>query len=460
MRLYEELTTYTESGMYPMHMPGHKRNSRFQMKNPYEIDVTEVPATDNLHHPEGMIRRFMDELKNKYKTVETYLLVNGSTGGILSAISACCKRGDTIVMGRNCHRSVYNAVYLLELHPVYLYPEIDEKTGISLGIDAKQVKEVLEKEKASCVILTSPTYEGIVSPISEIADIVHERGIPLIVDQAHGAHFAWSPLFPETATNEGADIVIESLHKTLPAFTQTGLLHLCSDRVDKERMERYLSIYQTSSPSYLLMAGISRCIAWLSDCGEQEYKAYAERMERFFQGVNSLQHIRLWEHPQKELSKLVIRIESGRFTGRQLGEMLRKRYGIEVEMEAAGYVLAMTTVADTEEGMRTLMHALQEIDKEIPGGDAEVIREQVIIPQIACDVWEAFEKKAETVSLCVAQGRISCEYAFLYPPGIPFLVPGEVITKEVMDKIKQAKEKGLSLQGLADESGATVKVMR
>ena len=251
-----------------MHMPGHKRNPLCMMPDPYSLDVTEVPGVDDLHHPVEMIRDLMDELTKYYDSKQTYLLVNGSTCGILAAITACCYPGDKILVARNCHKSVYNAIKLLGLRPVYVVPHRLEgmlgQLGIAGEIEASEIRRRLkENPDIKCAMITSPTYEGIVSDIAGIAEAVHEKNIPLIVDEAHGAHFNWIPTFPETAVRQGADLVIESLHKTLPAFTQTAVLHQTGNRIDEERLLWALQTYQSSSPSYLLMASIAKCFEYV-----------------------------------------------------------------------------------------------------------------------------------------------------------------------------------------------------
>lgn len=471
MNLYDYLQQYAADGWYPMHMPGHKRNAGFHMANPYAFDVTEVEGTDNLHHPAGVIREEMERMKDRYGTQATYLLVNGSTCGILTAVSACCRRGDRILVARNCHRSVYHAVYLLELDPVYLYPEMDPDTGICLGITAEQVEDALVKNDVSCVVITSPTYEGMVSDIRGIARAVHEKDIPLVVDEAHGAHFAWSEAMPETAMEQGADLVVESLHKTLPALTQTGLLHRATDRVPGGLLERYLAIYETSSPSYVLMGSISQCMSWLSEQGERGFGRYMAELEEFRRQAGQWRHLSLWEPPGKEPSKLVITTGDTSLTGPELAGRLRQEYHIEVEMEAAEYILAMTSVADTEEGLAGLSRALTQIDtslersvflKQEKGSeraDQQFVsgRAEAVVRQKS---YRAMNQEYETVPLSECRGRISAEYAMLYPPGIPFLVPGEEVTESVIGQIETAREKNLSLQGLADEKGNTIRVCR
>ena len=223
--LIDDLEEYAQSDYYPFHMPGHKRKS-LSFPNPYEIDITEIDGFDNLHHATGMIKEAEVRGAELYHSKRCFFLVNGSTCGLLAAISAATRRGDKVLVARNCHKAVYHALYMNELQAEYLYPSIT-KNGIQGQITAEQVQESLyENPDAVAVILTSPTYEGIVSDVAKIAEVCHEHGIPLIVDEAHGAHFGFGGGFPENAVKLGADAVIMSLHKTLPSFTQTALLHL------------------------------------------------------------------------------------------------------------------------------------------------------------------------------------------------------------------------------------------
>ena len=253
--LLEKLEEYSQSDYYPLHMPGHKRNiSHFG--DPFRLDITEIDGFDNLHHAEGVLLEAQQRAAALYGAEESFYLINGSTCGILAAISACTKRGGRILMGRNCHKAAYHGVFLNGLKAAYLYPETDFVRGINGAVTPETVRKALREQHPEAVFLTSPTYDGVVSDIRSIAEIVHKAGAILIVDEAHGAHFAMSPYFPESALSCGADLVINSLHKTMPSLTQTALLHVQGKRVDRERLKMYLGIYQSSSPSYVLMAGM------------------------------------------------------------------------------------------------------------------------------------------------------------------------------------------------------------
>ena len=247
----------------------------------YGLDITEIDGFDNLHQTVGILKREQEKAARLYGAEQTYFLVNGSTGGILSAIGAVTEKGGRLLMGRNCHKSVYHGAYLQELEVSYLYPELLEYgmtgttavagtgngtiTGTIAGaVVPESVEEKLRKEPdIGAVLITSPTYEGVVSDVRKIAAIAHRYGKPLVVDEAHGAHFSLSSYFPESAVHQNADLVIQSLHKTLPALTQTGVLHVSGERTDDNRVEEMLRIFQTSSPSYVLMAGIDRCVRLL-----------------------------------------------------------------------------------------------------------------------------------------------------------------------------------------------------
>ncbi|MCC8098209.1 MAG: aminotransferase class V-fold PLP-dependent enzyme, partial [Eubacterium sp.] len=248
---------------YPFHMPGHKRNTELFKNDIFKYDFTEIEGTDDLHHPTEILKQCMDYAADVYGTKKTYFLVNGSTCGLLAAVSAHTDIGDTVLIARNCHKSVYNAVFLRNLRPVYISPPVTGE-GISGGISPEEVEKALKAASAKAFVMVSPTYEGIVSDVKAISEVCRKYGCVLIVDEAHGAHFSFYGKFPKSTIESGADIVIQSLHKTLPSLTQTALLHICSERADRDKTEKYLSIYQSSSPSYILLSSIDSCIKYMA----------------------------------------------------------------------------------------------------------------------------------------------------------------------------------------------------
>ena len=489
--LYERLLAYARSDYAAFHMPGHKRQVRaasLPAGLPWELDITEIEGFDNLHHAEGMLKEAMEKAASLYGSRRAFFSVGGSTAGILSAVFAAASQGDTILMGRNCHKSVYHAVLLRGLRPLYIYPEEDTQTGIALGYDPNRIEEIIDEHpEIRAVILTSPTYEGVISDIGAISKLLHRRGITLIVDEAHGAHLSgrnrpW--FFPESAVDQGADIVIQSLHKTLPSLTQTGLVHLCGDMVAEEELARYMGIFQTSSPSYILMASIDSCIRFLAGAeGTQAMQNFYKRVEQLRSRLRGYRQIRLAELPGAEPSKLVVMARG--MTGRSLYELFLDKYHIQAEMCTGGYLLFMTGMFDTDEMYGRLCLAFDEIEeflnRELPDRefrdpeftDSESLKQdywnrdywnqapahqnqprQILIPA------QADRMEMEEIPLAESVHRISGEYAYQYPPGIPLLVPGEEIDGAVLQKLMEEKERGLEIQGLKSRDGSRIRVIR
>lgn len=474
MNLYDRLLQYQSSEMYPFHMPGHKRRKDY-FANPFLIYITEIEGFDNLHHAEGILKDAQDRAAALYHSEETYFLVNGSTCGILAAVSACMTRGGKILMARNCHKAAYHAAYLRGLDIEYLYPEKEDIFGINGGIHEDIVEKALEEfQDIQAVMITSPTYDGVVSNVEKIAQIVHRKGIPLIVDEAHGAHFGFHEYFPKSSVEMGADLVIHSLHKTLPSLTQTALLHVNGNRVDRECLRRFLDIYQTSSPSYVFMAGMDSCVCLLEKRGGELFESLRRNLEVFYKQTESLGCIYLANHGLMgksgihdfDRSKLVISARNAGFTGNQLANLLRNRYHLELEMAGGSYGLALTSISDTEEGFLRLSEALKEIDACLENKIEKntekstlTIEDIVIKNEVWCRIHEALESPGESVLLEKAEGKICREFVYLYPPGIPMLVPGEIISREVLGKIRRLVREGYSVQGMADYSAEHIQVM-
>lgn len=457
--LYQKLKDYTKTDIYPFHMPGHKRLCMDEW-NPYELDITEIEGFDNLHQAREILLDVQKKAATIYGAKETFYLVNGSTCGILAAISATTSMQGKILVARNCHKSVYNAIFLRELEAVYVYPEIT-----SMGIQGQVTAEAIEKQlelhpNVEAVLVTSPTYDGILSDVKAIAEVVHAHNIPLIVDGAHGAHLGFVLEFPENPITQGADVVIESVHKTLPAFTQTALLHVCSNRVSAQQIKKYLGIYESSSPSYLLMAGIDRCVEYLEERGKEDLLKLADNLKDFYQKTKSLKNIKVL-YPQDltkeeayafDYSKIIIFSTKQQVSGKELYKLLLEKYHLQMEMVSGQYVLALCSVMDQKTGFDRLAEALIEIDKsdtflntkDIAWRKNTIYRKQnQFLP-----IYKAEEMEKTDVELEEAIGKASGEYVYLYPPGIPVIVPGEEITEELIQDIRECEGKGLTLEGL------------
>ena len=487
--IFDKLKNYSDSDYYAFHMPGHKRNlDLMDGTSPYRIDITEIDGFDDLHHAEGILKEAQERAAEVYHADETHFLVNGSTVGILSAILGTTEKGDSILVARNCHKSVYHAIYLNELDPVYLYPKFDTELGLSTEIDAADVQKALEEHPGiRAVMIVSPTYDGVVSDIEKIAEIVHEAGCLLIVDEAHGAHFGFDPYFPKSANMYGADLVINSLHKTLPALTQTALLHVNGERVNRRKVKRYLDMLQTSSPSYILMASIDACIHLLEQTQMQkcsifkEYAAHIDNLREELKKLKYLKIIRTENTDRYDRSKFVISVKHAPISSHELYERLLHDYHLQMEMLAGTYVLAMTTVGDTQEGLDRLRDALLAIDAELDaklksgsgqeqkpmqmtdtdlplsGRQPSLEKVWTIAEAVKCrDVVPSRKGKIETYGFADSAGHISLEYAYLYPPGSPLIVPGERITQEAVEILCWYQEHDFSIEGLQSEDSIEV----
>ena len=482
--MYQQLISYGESDVYPFYMPVHKRRA-LSFPNPYTIDITEIDGFDNLHHAEGLIREAEERAAELYGADRSYYLVNGSTCGLLAAICAAARRGDKVLAARNCHKAVYHAVSMQGLAAEFLYPAIT-RGDLQGQITAAQVEEALTKHPdIAVVILTSPTYEGIVSDVAAIAACCHAHGAALIVDEAHGAHFGFGAGFPENAVRLGADAVIMSLHKTLPSFTQTALLHCNGTRIDPGRVARYLGVYETSSPSYLFMAGMDACIDLIREQGAELFAEYRRRLDAFYRDTADLAqlHVMRREDLCKEEaydwddSKLII--YAGTMGGEALHQELLGHYHLQMEMVSADYVLGMTSLMDTDEGMRRLVTALHEIDEKNrrmaePHETAEENRKTELdgeVPEAGftarmyrknprrMQIYQALDLPYREVPLDEAVGKMAADYVYLYPPGIPLIVPGEVITEEFIRHIRECRERKLNVEGQGNLAPGRIKIV-
>ena len=476
--LTDELKRYGVSDMYPLHMPGHKRNTALweaasEDSFPLRMDITEIEGFDNLHHAQGILKSAQEDLAGLCGADRIYYLVNGATAGILAAICAAAPRRGRILCARNCHKSVYHAMYLFELEADYLWPKETEH-GIAGSVDPASVKEALCKQAESkssyaAAVITSPTYDGVVSDIASIAKLVHAEGIPLIVDAAHGAHFGFSKGFPEKAIALGADYVIESVHKTLPSMTQTAVIHT-ADRpfVNQERLEFYLQLFQTSSPSYVLMAVIESCVKLLNEQGQELFAGFERRLAQFYEQAKQWKRVRIlpsganlqgifWRDP----SKILIDASACGYDGAALATLLRERYHLETEMSAGRHVTALMSIADTQEGFVRLQNALQEMDRR-----GEKLPVKTLIPDTDSKGWPrppvemTIAKALDAAHVCCsieeAEGKICGGFVYPYPPGIPVLVPGERITQKIQMRLKESLASDQTWVGIRDRRIAVI----
>ena len=437
MRLCDELKEYGDSDFYPFHMPGHKRNPDF-LNELYDesgrlVDITEIDGFDNLHNARGIIDKEQKRAAKIFGAERSFLLVNGSSCGILSAIAAQVAFGGKALVARNCHKSVFNGLKLREASLVYITPEERVYPEYNLQLTgrvfAKDIEEALEEHPdIKLVIITSPTYEGICSDVKSISEICHKANVPLMVDAAHGAHFGFHESFPESVISQGADIIINSLHKTLPALTSTALLHINGNIVDITSIKYYLQVFQTSSPSYVLMSSISSCLKYLeSDESKIDFDNYVNLLKNFYKDTR---HVLPQE--DRDISKIII-VPPEKISGVEYSDYLRKEHHLEMEMATPTYVLAMTSVCDTTEGFERLKRALNSsLEKN---KNQEKIGENTT-EQVALD--KSWIGKESPVALVP------------YPPGIPLVQRGETITEEHLFCIEALIQEGIQIEGLKE----------
>lgn len=455
--------------LYPLHMPGHKRRMAPAPGLPYGWDLTEVAGVDDLHEAEGILAQAMARTAALWGADRSWYLVNGSTCGILAAIHAAVPFGGALLCARNCHKSVYHAIQLGHLRPHWLLPPVDPDFGVYGSLPPQAVARALDAHPdVSCLVLTSPTYEGVLSDLKAIADLCHARNIPLIVDEAHGAHYLplaerWG--WQGGAVAAGADLVIQSPHKTLPSLTQTALLHLNGTRIDPAAVEQALDLFETSSPSYPLMASLDGCTGILAARGEALFEVWRRRLTRFSAAVRPLQGLRVFCHGADRVEnhptvfahdpgKLLINGRGAGYTGAGLAELLRERFGFETEMSCGENLLAMTSICDEETALDRFAVALLALDRRAQAQPAAPALPEP--GEARMTIAQALAAPSEEVSWDEAVGRVAAEYLWAYPPGVPLIVPGEVLDPAMLAACCALEAAGTRLRRSRGGAGVVV----
>ncbi len=490
---------YNEKNLLPLHMPGHQRKTEMGAALPYAYDYTEVEDLDNLHAPEGILQEAMNRTAAYYGCPDCFYLVNGSSSGLQAGIFALLEEGDEVVVARNCHRSVFYALSLRKAKIHFLLPEFWEDFSCFGSISPKEVERLLrEFPKSKALIFTSPSYEGVVSDVEAIARLCHENGLSLLVDEAHGAHFSpkKGDSFLESAIALGADLVVQSPHKTLCSLTQSAWILGSGERYSREKLSFYLSVFQTTSPSYPLMLSLEKATTLLEREGEALFSHWKEVMRGFREKAKKLSYFSfLWEKEEAcfamDCSKIFLRalgIPKLRL-GRDLAKLLREDYGIESEMHSGENLLLMTGPFISEEELDRLFFALKDIERRfgeekgkpsvddrgrqagdgmsgLIEGSAQSLQSKLLSStlyqiSVADNTLQISEglKEGEELNLRDGEGRICLEYLSLYPPGIPLLFPGEKLTKEKIQEIETLEKEGIELQYSRHRQGEKGKII-
>ncbi|AQQ51698.1 aminotransferase class I/II-fold pyridoxal phosphate-dependent enzyme [Planococcus lenghuensis] len=451
--LVDALLKFQQGKPVSFHVPGHKNGLLSalpeEVRQAMKYDVTELPGLDDLHYPEEAIREAQELLQETYGAQHSFFLVNGSTAGNLAMVLAACEKGDTVLVQRNSHKSIFHSIEFAQLQPVYLTPEWDERTMTATHVSLKTVQQAFaEYPNAKALILTYPNYYGMTGPdLKSIILLAHARGIPVLVDEAHGAHFTAGAPFPKSALALGADAVVQSAHKTLPAMTMGSFLHIRSELLDTERVMKYLRMIQSSSPSYLIMASLDDARAFIQTYSRLDSRYLLEKRQQFIDSLKTIDGLITIE--TADPLKLILRAE--RVSGYDLKEALEQE-GIYPELADPNQVLFVLPLlkvrhsypfAGVRSRIKEVMQALEKkrSDQPIP------VHEQ---PSVTTpEVLQADINKASTEWIPVARaiGRIAAGAVIPYPPGIPLVVPGEKWTTTKLEELMDFMAEGATLQG-------------
>jgi lysine decarboxylase len=448
------------------HMPGHKGSALYRslgydefLDNIMDCDVTEICGADNLFQAEGILKETQEIYADLYDVKKSYLLINGTSGGIIAAILASVPKGKKLIMARNCHKSVFNALTLGDIQPLYAYPEMIDQHGISGAIPPEEIALLLENNPdAEAVILPSPNYYGVCSDIEAIALITHKYNKILIVDQAHGAHLKMFDKFgikgfPKAAELSGADIIINSIHKTLASFTQSAVLNLNSDRVSPYLIEDKLQCIESTSPSYLLMASLGINAAILKNHGQKLMQDWFENLNYFYEEAKNIKDLDFIEkEPGMDWTKINFSFGKLGIKGNELEKILLEKYNIFIELYTGNLVMCMTGIGNTKSDISLLLNALNEISTKhrLLGLRREIDTHIVGKPvpnQTRAPIFNIPIMK-DRVPLLEVEGLICASSIIPYPPGIPLVCPGEKFDKETILYIKSLRENGEKVIGL------------
>jgi len=448
-------------------MPGHKGGRGFlfpELKGVGSIDFTEVPGLDDWHCPVAALKDAQRMMAEAYGAKASYFLVNGATSGI-HALFMVLGEGAQVILPRNVHRSFFGGMVLAGSIPRYVETRLDPEWGLPLQTETLEIAQALAcYPEARAVFLVSPTYFGTCSPVGEIAEIVHAKGIDLLVDEAHGAHFGFHSAYPRGSLSLGAQAVVHGTHKTLPALTGAGCLHIGQGFSSWERVFPALDILITTSPSMPILASLDWARAWVTS--EEGYRGLDRMAElsrdfdKMILNIKGLMRIRVpGEEQMNDLSRVAIGIRELTITGWELADLLYQEYGIVMEMAGENYVVALFTPFNSPDDWQRLAKALASIAPRYRGKRKEVPVLAPAIPQMALKPREAYWAGKKRVPLAEAAGKISGEIVAAYPPGIPCLLPGEKITEEMVDYLVFLRARGARLQGMLDPEAKDIYVI-
>ena len=472
--LYEALEKFRKARVVPFDVPGHKRGrgnpelTAFLGERCVGIDVNSMKPLDNLCHPVSVIRDAETLAADAFGAAHAFFMVGGTTSAVQSMVLSCLKRGDKIILPRNVHRSVINALVLCGAEPVYVNPEVDTRLGISLGMRREQVAAAIAAHPdAVAVLVNNPTYYGICSDIAALTKLAHDHGMLLLADEAHGTHFYFNDNLPLSAMAAGADMAAVSMHKSGGSLTQSSLL-LLGPNVNAGYVSQVINLTQTTSASYLLLSSLDISRRNLAMHGREIFSKVME-MAQYARGeINRIGGYYAYAGELKngdsvydfDVTKLSVLTRDIGLAGIEVYDLLRDEYDIQIEFGDLGNILAYISIGDRMRDIERLVSALAEIRRLYQRESTGMLTQEYIPPRVLVTPQEAFYAEKESLPIAETKGRICSEFVMCYPPGIPILAPGEQVTEEVLTYISYAKEKGCSLQGPEDPEVENLNVLK
>lgn len=462
--VYEALERLRRQRVVPFDVPGHKRGrgnpelKELLGERCVSLDVNSMKPLDNLCHPMSVIKEAEELAAEAFGADHAFFMVNGTTSSVQSMVMSACRAGDKIILPRNVHKSVINALVLCGAVPVYVNPEVDHKLGISLGMELDKVKKAMEENPdAACVFVNNPTYYGICSDLRSIVKMAHERNMLVLVDEAHGTHLYFGKGLPVSAMEAGADMASVSMHKSGGSLTQSSLL-LVNKSVNWEYVSQIINLTQTTSASYLLLSSLDISRRNLALRGEESFQKVKNMAEYARSEINEIGGYYAYGKElvngssiyDFDVTKLSIYTRGIGLAGIEVYDLLRDEYDIQIEFGDISNILAYISIGDRIQDIERLAGALQDIKRLYAKDPSHMLAEEYIAPVVSLSPQKAFYSPKKRMKLRETKGQICSEFVMCYPPGIPILAPGEIITDEIIEYILYAKEKGCSMQGTED----------
>jgi arginine decarboxylase len=474
--LFDTLLDHAKKRVVSFHTPGHKngrgidpRLRSFTGRNMYYMDVTVFPEVDSLHDPQGPIKKAQQLMSRAYGVEHSFFLVNGSSVGNMIMLLSACQPGDSVIISRNAHKSTMAGVVLSGVWPIWIQPKVDQNLDILFDSSPEQVEDALNKyPEAKAVFVTSPTYNGVTTDLVRIAELCHSRGKILLVDEAHGPHLKFHKDLPISAVEAGADLCVQSTHKILSALSQGSVLHVQSDLVDVGRVKQIVSMVQTTSPQYITLASLDLARRQAVMQGEKMLGRVMRAAEEGRRRINTLKHLTCVTRKEirdrgydMDVTKLTVNVTRTGLSGNEVEDILTKEFNVQVDAADLFNLIAIMGIGSDKSDVDKLVDALAEIDHKYHGAAQNWLleiptlsTEMVMLPR---DVFLKSEPKR--VPLSKAAGQISAQTLTPYPPGIPVLIPGERITRTIVEYLQHLTGKAIRVVGQEGDTLRTIKVV-